>query len=264
MKKSLFLILVLLLSACASKPAKKAVPTGLTAFDFWKRQVARTEEAKSLSAKLFVRYTGPKESVSGRGRLFSELPRHLRMELRDPLGRVQYVAATEEDKFTAYYPGQKRAYTDTKAGGAYVRRFLGLPLSFKDMQSSLLGLVPKAAKVDRFSDWKWDENLGAYVGKGGAGANRVTAVVDADNGQLTDLTWETGKETIRVAYSEFSACCGKGKGVTQFAHLVDIKVDKGETAVSAEWDDVAPLPANTTSEFFRVAVPEGVSVTPLQ
>lgn len=251
---ALFAALLILVS-CVHKPPRQ--PSGLKASDFWNDQRLRREAARLLSAKLQLRYQGRSESVSGKGRMLSQLPDHLRLELRDPLGRVQYLVTVNGERFVAYYPTQKRAYLDKQSGAAYMKRFLGVGFTFKDLQSLLLGLLPPGAKAEKFDEWGWAGAEEEYRGQLKRDGERLVVDVDPDSAAIRELTWETKSDVAHVTYSDFAPCCGGDKSI-RLAAVVTVGLGRTASKVEAEWDDITQLDAPKENEVFTVALPEGV------
>ena len=252
-------LLVLMMAGCAHTPPRQ--PTGLKAADFWSKQRERRAAISRLQAKVHVRYQGPRESVSGKGRLLFDFPDRLRLEIRDPLGRLQYLAAVDREAFTAYYPSQARAYRDAQAGRAYVRRFLGIPLSFRDLQSVFLGVIGDATGVGSFTEWEWVPDRGQYRGVGSVGATRVICHVDPDTALPVEVEWETGGERLSVHYADFENCCA-GPPIL-LAHEVEIAVESGGTRVATEWGAVERVKDKIQGQAFKVLIPDGVAVVAL-
>jgi outer membrane biogenesis lipoprotein LolB len=261
MRAVALLTAVFVLASCVHKPPRQ--PTGLKESEFWKEQTTRSDAVKFLSAKLQLHYQGRSESVRGKGRMLSELPDRMRLELRDPLGRAQYIVAVSGERFTAYYPTQKRAYFDKQSGTAYMKRFLGVGFTFKDLQNLLLGLLPPGAKAEKFDEWGWAVAEEVYRGRLTRDGEKLVVDVDPDTGAIRELTWEWKGDVAHVTYGDFAPCCdGMRKTLNEkpirLAAVVTVGLDRAASKVEAEWDDVTRLDAGMDSEIFSLALPEGV------
>jgi hypothetical protein len=249
------LLSLFLFSGCAHKPTR--LPTGLTAAGFWKEQGERKGRTESISAKLHLRYQSRAGGVSGRGRMLSQLPKYLRLEMRDPLGRVAYVVSLQGENFTAYYPSQKRAYTDKQSGAAYMKQFLGVSLTFKDLDHVLVGLVPSFLNTEKFDSWEWISEDGIYRGKAKRDSESLSCDVDPDTGALRALDWLGNGDVVHVSYSDFSSCCGgeaKGAKPLSLAHVVSVSIARVDSKVEAEWDDVEHVDEPKGTDAFQLSL----------
>lgn len=255
-----FFLLLALLAGCTHAPPRQ--PTGLTAAEFWKEQATRKGVTAAFSAKLKLRYEAHKEGISGKGRLLAQAPGGFRLELRDPLGRVQYLVTLSGQEFAAYYPTQKRAYTDRQAGTQYMKRFLGFPFSFRDLESLLVGVLPPSLAEDKFDSWGWVPAEGVYRGVAAKGGAVLVCDVDPDTAAIRSLRWESGRETATVTYGDFSPCCGGQKSI-RLGDSVSVALKQAASKVEAEWDDIAPLDIAKGDDVFKLAFPPDVRHTAL-
>ena len=247
----------LLLGACASKPLKK--PSGLKASDFFADQASRRSRLAQVSAKLYLRYTGRAESGGGRGRFLQQPPNRMRLELRDPLGRTQYLVTLDGDEFAAFYPTQKRVYVDKQGGLAYMKRFLGFGFSYRDLESLLLGMLPSSAKVDKLDDWHWEEGIGAYRGTASRGDTKVVVDVEPDTATIRELVWESGREKARIVYGDVGKCCqGKDGRSVQVAHSAKVTLEQLASKLEVEWDEIDYLDVPKGADTFRPPSGDGV------
>lgn len=256
-----FSALLIFLGGCTHLPPRQ--PTGLTANDFWKDQVLRRKLTGSISAKLRLRYEAHKEGISGKGRLLTQAPNQLRLELRDPLGRVQYLVTLSGSQFAAYYPTQKRAYRDSSGGMQYMKRFLGFPFSFRDLESLLVGVLPPSISSDRFETWGWVPDKEVYRGVSSKDGAVLVCDVDPDTAAIRSLQWESGKEVAIVTYSDFAPCCGGSQSV-RFGDSVSVQLKLAASKVEAEWDDIAPLSVQKGEDVYKLALPPDVQQIILQ
>lgn len=248
------------MAGCAHTP--KALPTGLQPDAFWKEQAARSGDTKQVSSRIYFRYESKKQNLGGQGKLVLQAPGALRMELRDPLGRLQYVATLSEKDFVARYPRQNVAYVDTASGGAYLRRVLGVHVSFHELRDLLVGLIPETLRKNKFDTWEWSDEEGTYVGTFHWKGKRVQAGVDGTRATLTWLKVDGGKpaDTAMIRYTDFDSCCNlEGNGqISQFplARNVALQMSETGTTVSVEWEDVQSFREPKPSEVFKAELPQ--------
>ncbi len=253
---------LLLVTACTHAPLRQ--PTGLAAGTFWKLQNERRQGLASLSAKLRLRYETKKESVAGKGRFVSDLPRNLLLELRDPLGRLQYLTSLDNEKFTAVYPSENRAFLDSEAGKAYLKKFLGFPFSFRDLAELLTGVVPSAVMRQSFDTWEWVAGEGVYRGTAKSGGSTVTCDVDADTAALRALSWKNGPESVHIGYDDFFPCCRQASGNGfRVAGLVSVRLEKTDSKIEVEWEEITPFRAPKGTDLFKVKLDAKVQQIPL-
>src|SRR3989338_7398283 len=94
----------LALSSCVSPP-RVVQPTDLTVDRFLEDQATRRKLFESVGGKIFIRLMGEKESISGGGRIKAQPDGPcVRLELRDPLGRSQYLAILNQGTLLSVYP----------------------------------------------------------------------------------------------------------------------------------------------------------------
>lgn len=263
MNRLLASFLLISLAACTHAPVAKApgpaLSTELTTDRFWEEQRERAEEAAQISAKVRVSYQGRGgKKVAGNGRLVIQPDAKLRLELRDPLGRIHYLAALTNGHFVAHYPRQKLAYVDDKAGGAYVLDFLGIDFNFSELHSLLLGIVPARFSKAAFDTWHYDKESKTYRGLLTVSDYRVIATVDPVTAALRGLELSSRAGKITLDYSAFEPCChglASSRSV-RVAQVVDLKLDRARTALSIEWEKITPLDQARPDEVFRLDVPE--------
>lgn len=251
-------------SGCAHKPQP---PTGLSPRAFWIDQERRFSELTRVVGKLRLYYKGREQSLSGKGRLLTQLPSQGLLELRDPLGRLVFQAALENREFVAYYPSQKRAYVGKEGGTDYLRRLLGLDAGFAELQRLLLGLVPEGAK-SVFETWEWDGERGEYRGVLLKGSRKYSFFVDGKTAVARGLEVELGGERVRVSYDDFESCCGElgrlgGNTNVPLAAAVKISLERADTAVEVLWEDMSRLDKPRDAETFRVSLPADTRKIPL-
>jgi Domain of unknown function (DUF4292) len=246
--------------------AKK--PTGLRPSEFWKDQTVRHYELNKISAKLSLRLEGKKEKVSGPGRMVAQFPKEVRLELRDPFGRVQYLVTLSEPHLVAYYPTQKLAYLDEHAGSRYLKKYMGANWTFQDLQSFILGMLPESTG-QTFETWDWDEGRGEYRGQLSWKGRRLTAWVDPVRALLTALKIEEPDQHVKIEYADFRLCCGNvGKmgndSLVSIGQAVSIKIEESGTLLEVDWNEVKHLDRHYDPEIFQIVLPEDVTKIPLK
>lgn len=250
---------VLTLLGCASTP--KAQPTGLLPEAFWKEQQSRLTDTRQMTSRVFFHYENKKTSLGGQGRLVLQAPNALRMELRDPLGRLQYVATLQERQFVARYPRQSLAYLDQESGAAYLRRVLGIHVSFGELKDLLIGVVPQTLRKAKFDSWRWSDE-GVYVGTFKLKDRRIEAGVDPHQATLVWLKVDADRPSDRavIRYADFDSCCkleGNGRSSDfPLAHNVSLQMSETGTTVSLEWQDVQSYREPKPAEIFKAELPE--------
>lgn len=223
--------------------------TGLQSKGFWEDQARRGEELKWVSGKLRFSYSGKDHAVSGKGRVLQQLPTQVRLEIRDPLGRVAFVAALEGKKFTAFYPSQKKALLGNDGGEDYFRSHLGFQTSFDDLQRIVVGILPTRAGKGPLAGWEWDEIRGAYWGELKSGDTRWRVWVDGKSAAIRELWIESPRETAKIAYSDFEPCC------PSLSYFVQISLERAKTKVEWEWEEIEKLEKPRSAESFQIHLP---------
>lgn len=262
---SLFGILVLgLLSACTHM-AKKA-PREISAGGFWQEQVARKGIFQPVTGKVSVHWEGNNESVTGQGRLVSDYPSPFRMEMRDPLGKMQLLVVLTGANFVAYYPTRNMAYVDKTSGLSFMKKNLGLHASLEDVQALMLGMLPTRWKVTKFDSWGWDETLGSYVGKMKQGETTLDCEADGNTGALRKIRWR-GSETLEVEYANFhwihGLKAGEGNSGAHLAYSIAIKSPDRKALIEVEWQNAQVLPQKLEMSALEAVLPPSTKVTRL-
>lgn len=260
--------LALGLAACSHTPTggiKPVASTGVGAGNelstekFWEDQHHRFDETAQISAKVKLAYQGKRgKKISGNGRLVLQPDAKMRLELRDPLGRIHYLAALTGGHFVAHYPRQKLAYVDEKSGGAYVLDFLGIDFSFSELYSLMLGKLPDRFGRGKFDAWFFDKDAKVYKGILTVADYRVTCSVDPQTAALRELELSSPAGRINIEYSVFEPCC---HGLTsarpvRIAQVVDLKLDRAKTALAIEWEKISLLEEPRPEDVFRLDIPE--------
>jgi outer membrane biogenesis lipoprotein LolB len=254
MKLLIFSSLLLLVGCQHVSPRQ---PTGLTASAFWKDQQNRLAETGRLAGKIAVRLQGKKDRISGRGRLLAVMPDQIRLELRDPLGRMQYALSLHGKDAVAYYPSQKLAYLDSRSGFEYLKRFLGLELTLAELEQVFVGVLPGARKSE-LTGWEWDREKGYYRATlppepNSDNVRKITIFVDGRTAALAELEVETKHETLRIVYTDPEPCCdrraklGEGTAVA-VGQTVSIHLENARASVEVEWENITKLAKDVKPE----------------
>lgn len=234
--KKITLLFILLVTACTH--VRIYEPTGLTPIAFWKDQELRRNIIKQVSTKLRLTYRGKQRTLSGLGRMVLQQKDKIRLELRDPFGRVHYMAVLNEDRFTAYYPRQGLAYFDRKKGRAYIKDFLGIDFRFMDLQKLLLGQLPEEARNQKMEDWTWMRELGQYRGTLRFKDYEIICYVDAHKAGLRKIIFNFPTGKIEARFSSFESCCKGSKDTISVGRLVELDLRRTGTSLEVEWENV--------------------------
>jgi|GEM_PF-1703486 len=257
---------LLFLSSCSHLPEK--APIAFTPTQFWNEQALRSSQVSRIFGKVKMHYRGKKESISGRGRVVAELPTRIRMELRDPLGRMRYLVTLAGGSLVAYYPTLKIAYLDARSGAAYLKRIVGTSLSFDELQSLMLGLLPKSLHQKSFKEWKWDGGKGLYRGTLEFEERLLTLGIDPKLIAIREAQVDSRKESLQLNYADFQPCCeaiGKlsSKERVALAQSVNVSHLTSHSYIDVEWDEMRHFESPKNGEVYRVDLPEGVKTIPL-
>lgn len=228
--KTLLILFLLWLSGCAHKVVK--TPTALTLQSFLKDQTTRTSLSRKFTGKLDLRFESKSESVSGGGRAAGGSDHHTRLELRDPLGRVQYVLAQTPEKVSIYLPTSKILYLDKADGRTYFRKTLGQSLSVSELRKIWLGVATHAQGIPLVK-WHWDGQKEAFRTSGTKGKTRVELLIDGDHAAVKEMQVVTESGTYRVQYSDFEKV-----GEVSLAHTVDVTLENTGEKIRVEWDQL--------------------------
>jgi hypothetical protein len=260
MKHQTWISLALLLVLCGCAHRQPLPDPGLGPDLLWSDQSNRARLLSKISGRLTLSYEGNGQSVSGHGQVLADLKGKLRIELRDPLGRVQYLALLSKEHLVAYYPSEKAAYSDNRSGEKYLKKFLNIELSFADLEQLFLGLLPEGSS--KGDEWKWDPNEGVYATSVKRGDRRYSVEVDGKLGAIRKLTIELPRQKIEVVYSEFKVAGGNvntARDSVWLAHVVEIHHQASQSSIEVDWKEVHPASASVVDreDLFRFQPPEG-------
>jgi outer membrane biogenesis lipoprotein LolB len=262
MKRVFYFLVLWVLSACTTPGPlknKNNIDSNKLFARIWANQELRLTQVQSFRAKIQLSLTEKGRSLSGSGFLIST-PLGLRLELRDPLGRLQYsVGVTETDKFVAYYPSQSIAYFDSSAGKKYLKSFLKLDIGFLTLKDIWLGILPFK---------KTDANLVSVVPAETEGLSDVTiessqgiwkASVDPETGDVIKLKRQSSEFKPEFEFSEFARCCESlitQNELPRIGRGVYLKNNQ-ESEIELEWSEIVSI-AEKKSDIFKMELPASV------
>lgn len=231
-------VFFLFFMACAARPIK--TETGLKQEEFWQDQKERREFLVQLDGKAKVRLEEKGRSVSGNGRIMMPSTQTIKLELRDIFGRLHFSAYKNKNAFTAYFPYQKVAYTDTEGGLRYLFEKLKISLSFDQVMDLWLGRLPEKMTRLPFQSWNWDATEGDYIGKVTSENLEFECHVDGDLGVLKKLIWLKPSPQFQVIYDDIGECCGEKKSneKVDLAYSAKLEVLEGKEKVEVDWEDL--------------------------
>ena len=241
------LIAVIFLAGCAEIPLKP--DPGKTKSAFWADQKTRNRVLEHVVSKMAVHFEGKSEKVTGQGQLAQEIPDFARMELRDPLGRLQLLATLSGKDFLATYPTRHLTFRDKSSGKDYLKKVLGGGLSFQKLGWLAWGILPNDATETAMS-WEWDGKIGRYVGR--TSAYRME--IDPEFLMLRKLVLDG--EGVQIDYSDFRPCC-KGRPETiSVPYLIAVRHEKSASSIEMDVTDIKPS-GQLDRKIFSQVIPNG-------
>lgn len=225
----------------------------------WQNQAQRKTQVGSIRAKIQLSLVEKKRSLSGTGVLISTAD-GVHLEVRDPLGRLQYsVATSKNNPFVAYYPSQNVAYFDSLEGRSYLRAFLKIDMKFSDLKDLWLGVLPFSKNEtqlesvtplsdDNFYEVKFKQNEQLWVAK-----------VDPETGDILKLQRSSNQLIADFEFSEFSRCCEAELTQNELPKIgrnVFLKNNKS-SEIELDWSDIQSV-NNLGQNVFALEIPEGV------
>lgn len=229
---------------------------------FWLDQRFRSSDLKNVLGKLRLSYQTPKESISARGQMLRQGLSRIRMELRDPLGKLHLLAVLDGSQFSAVYPRRKVAYLENRSGNLYFKKTLGFDLSFRDIESLSMGALPAGWRKDAFDRWDWDPTRRQYVGRLTSAGRGITVRVDGERLAIREIEATLPTDSFRIGYQDMASCC-RTAGVdseVQFsiAHRIELTSRKRRSNLQIEFENV-DLPERARPRgAFEVALPENI------
>lgn len=246
---SLVLECLLLLNSCSHfssiRPTSKK-----EALKFWEEQRLRNALLSDINSKISVRYQGLTESLHGKGRLLSQGDTHLRLEIRDVLGRLQFLSTLNGDNFTGFYPTKNLAYLDETSGKHFLNKMISLPFSISEVFSYCLGILPQSIQPMEFDEWGVNEGVfwGKLTLKNGVSLEGEVG----PNFELKSLLIRYPDEMIKIQYDTFEPCCENFlERRVSVARFVRIQNESEKTFLELSLEEVKIL-KNRKAEHFTV------------
>jgi outer membrane lipoprotein-sorting protein len=250
----LFLLVPLLLSACAGRPTLPSVTP--PAEEVFQQVSARREALHGLKGLAYVKLSSPEKSLSGQQVLFARLPGDLRVETLSPLGTPLLYIVTDGKEIRLYVPEENRYYQ-----GAFEPRALSFafPLALypEEMVAFLLGGVPRM-EPEKLS-LRPDAKEGLWVlglDSPSRGESQILWVHPESFHILRAELHRPGL-SLHLTYSSFREL----KGVL-FPHQRRLISEDRKTRISAEFPEVDLNPEWGVQDF-SLPVPRGATVLPL-
>lgn len=262
MKLVFYLVNLWVIAACTTPgplKGKNNVDREQLLSRIWINQEMRLKEVQSFRAKIQLSLTEKGRSLTGTGFLIST-PLGLRLELRDPLGRLQYsVAVIENNKFVAYYPSQNLAYLDSVAGRKYLSSFLKLNIGFLTLKDIWLGILPFKKSETRLVSVAASQTEGLIDLVLESSQGLWNAIVDPETGDVIKLKWQSSEFKPEFEFSEFSRCCESlitQNELPRIGRAVYLKNNQ-ESEVELEWSEIVSG-VEKKSEIFKMEIPASV------
>lgn len=231
----------------------------------WENQSQRQSQVRAIRSKIQLSLAEKKRSLSGTGILISKAE-EVRLELRDPLGRLQYsVAQSENHPFVAFYPSQNVAYFDFAKGRNYLKRFLKIDLKFSDLRDLWLGILPYQRNELKLISMVPVIDKRVYEVKIRKAEDVWKAVVDPRNGDILKLNWSRGGAGAEFEFSEFARCCEvhlTEQELPRIGRNVFFKNSDG-SEIELEWSSIEPS-SNLDPQLFQIEIPKGVKKLKIQ
>jgi hypothetical protein len=253
------ILIALTLSSCSTM--QRRTPSGLTASRFLQLQRDRQKAFHQLSGKVGLRYEGIKDSISGNGRYLSGTKHQYRLEIRDPLGRLHYLAALSDKNFQAHYPRQSKAYIDDQGGRAYLKKLAGISLDFHSLVGLAVGIIPRVYNKNSMDSWEWDEAAGLYRGDAKIGTASVEYAVDGASGTLVSLSVRNPTTVVEVQYSDLEPCCDGFELQQTLARVAEVRWPQSRASFNFEWNDLKSLSQEPKAASFEPVVEDTWKVT---
>ncbi len=267
MKKLLFALLFALslplTISCTSMPPVVSLTSSQTQDSlnlFWKQQERKKIEVQTIQAKIRLDIVEKKRSVSGVGTVFSS-PDGLRLELRDPLGRLQYAVVLQGNKkFTAYYPSQNTTYSDSTHGANYLKEFLNLGMNFYELKNLWLGVVPITRSNSQLEGVKPSEKFGQHWLNFKKSDLHLATLVDVNNGDVLKVVWQSPSFAVEFEFSDFASCCQEhvpSGDSPRIGRNVFLKNGNQESEIELDWVTIS-IAKKRDQSVFELDLPANV------
>jgi len=256
MKVLFFFVCLGLVLGCGHIPKKE--PVGYGPRQFWKDQSLRLAKLNQFSAKIYLGVRGRGAKGSGSGQMIAQLPDRFRLEIRGPIGRLQFVAAQNGRNLTAYYPQEAKAFLDGGGGRAYLQKMAGLNMEFGVLQYVFIGVLSYPTVPKSFKSWQWDSRAGLYVGKIEQSGTEIEVWVDPQLSAIRKVLITENEIETQIDYSEFKRTSSQKLGAAvALARRVIVENKKLETSVNVQWKAMNPLRRTPKASVFQVKLPSG-------
>lgn len=262
MKKIKILFFVFFISGCTSL----SPPVTLKPQDtqkiwslFWNNQIRKRQVTQAIQGKIHLEMRDKKQSLSGVGSFYSD-NQGMRLELRDPLGRTQFISILKGKKlFAAYYPAQKTVYFDGSQGQNYLSEFLGLKINFYELRDLWLGILPFSraeAKLEQMSPTQAEGQSLVLIKARGLD---LEALIESESGEILNLRWKASGMIADFEFAEFARCCEEQLSqneLPRIARSTFLKVEEQKSELDLEWEQIIPAIKNTEG-IFSLKIPRG-------
>lgn len=258
MKKILYAALLVIVGCSHVHPE----PKGYTEGEFWQEQGKRRSVTQKFSGKMYLSYQSEEQKGAGKGQIIASIPAQTRMELRDPFGRLHYLAILSGSKFSVVYPRQKKYFQDSEAGRFYLRRMVGFDRSFPKLISLFMGSIP-ADMGSRFTSWRWDESKGLYRGTLKDREIEWAVYVNPKHSTIQEVRGNSPFTSFEMEYAQLRRCCGGtsvGGGDNKhilLAHSVSLTEPKSGHRMGVEWRELQWAAKDFPARAFLFNPPKG-------
>ncbi|MCX6102887.1 MAG: DUF4292 domain-containing protein [Proteobacteria bacterium] len=245
MKKLLFALLRTLLLpltiSCTSMPPVVSLTSSQTQDSlnlFWKQQERKKVEVQTIQAKIRLDIVEKKRSLSGVGTVFSS-PEGLRLELRDPLGSLQYAVVLQGNK-------------DSTHGANYLKEFLNLGMNFYDLKNLWLGVVPITRSNSELEGVKPGEKFGQHWLNLKKSDLQLAILIDVNNGDVLKVVWQSPSFAVEFEFSDFASCCKEhvpSGDSPRIGRNVFLKNGNQESEIELDWVTILSAKKRDQSVF---------------
>lgn len=255
MRYSFLFIVILFLSQCSHFIKKE--PKGFEQARFWKDQQQRAQLLNKISAKMTIYYEWKEKGIGGRANLLAHMPKNLRLEIRDPIGRLQHVLTLSKPKVVAYFPSNKVVYYDDQGGSLFFRRFFGAKMTVSDFHSLLVGVIPKELAKANFDEWHWNGKRGLYEGVLKSQKEKLIAFIDPERGMASEIIMENVDTVVKIEYGDFQSCCGatEPEGKLKLAFSLTLSNKNPRSSIDVTWQKLRFTKNTPKPELFSPDFP---------
>lgn len=205
-----------------------------------------------------IKVESPEETFSVKELIIAQAPDRLRLETLSPLGQPGFYAATDGQDLFLFAPSENTYYR-----GAATPRNLGLiiplRLGVEDMVSVIRGRVPLIA-YDADHLRCAVEEAGYVLQLKGRDENTTQVLTFSRDGMRVVTSETYGREglTCSIRYADYEPA-----GSIVFPRTITVSLPSEGTTVRIHYKTVE-LPPEIDSSFFRLSVPQGAKIVPLE